>query len=79
MVPRITPYGAVKEIGGSKILLEDGEKRIFFDFGKPFGRYGRFFDGVFVKQRSARGILDFLSLGICPPCVAYYGKTLFPL
>jgi len=78
MVPRITPYGAVKEIGGSKILLEDGEKRIFFDFGKPFGRYGRFFDGVFVKQRSARGILDFLSLGILPPLRGLLRKDLIP-
>ncbi len=58
----LTCYGGVGEIGGNKILLEFGERRVLFDFGKCFGRYGRFFDGVFIKDRVGRGLLDPLSL-----------------
>ncbi|MGA3191794.1 MAG: hypothetical protein ABSD73_04670 [Candidatus Bathyarchaeia archaeon] len=28
-------YGGVNEIGGNKILIKDGDTRIFFDFGMP--------------------------------------------
>jgi hypothetical protein len=51
----ITLYGGVNEIGGCKILVEDGEARIFLDFGRAFGRYSDYFDGVFVRERTARG------------------------
>jgi len=78
MSVKITAYGGVGEIGGNKILLENKEQRIFFDFGKPFGRYGAYFDGVFVKQRSARGLLDFLALGILPPLRGLLRKDLIP-
>ena len=46
----ITGHGGVNEIGGNKLLLEAGERRIFCDFRKPFGRSGSFFAGVFVRQ-----------------------------
>jgi predicted metal-dependent RNase len=29
----LTFYGGVNEIGGNKILLKDGDTRVFFDFG----------------------------------------------
>ena len=35
---KLTFYGGVNEIGGHKILLEDGEKRLFLDFGFPYKR-----------------------------------------
>lgn len=35
-------YGGVGEIGGNKILLEDGDTRVFLDFGKSFGQEGEF-------------------------------------
>ena len=75
---RITVYGGAGEIGGNKILLEDGETRIFFDFGKPFGRYGAYFDGVFVRQRNARGLLDYLSLGMLPPLRGLLREDMIP-
>lgn len=31
---KLTFYGGVNEIGGNKILLEDGDVRVFFDFGQ---------------------------------------------
>ena len=30
---RLTFYGGINEIGGNKILLEDGNHRLFLDFG----------------------------------------------
>ena len=79
MKPKVTCYGAVGEIGGNKILLEDGENRIFFDFGKAFGRYGDFFDGVFLRERVSRGLLDALSLGLVPPLRGVLRDDLIPV
>ena len=74
----ITLYGGVNEIGGCKILIEDGETRIFLDFGRAFGRYSDYFDGVFVRERTARGMLDVLSLGLIPPLEGLYRDDLIP-
>ena len=32
----ITFYGGVNEIGGNKILVEDGDTKLFLDFGMSF-------------------------------------------
>jgi ribonuclease J len=32
----LTFYGGVDEIGGNKVLLEDGDARVFLDFGQSF-------------------------------------------
>ncbi|HUS71362.1 MAG TPA: hypothetical protein VM075_11390 [Anaerolineae bacterium] len=32
----VTCFGGVSEIGGNKILLEDGNTRLLFDFGTSF-------------------------------------------
>jgi predicted metal-dependent RNase len=34
----LTFYGAVNEIGGNKILLEDKDAKLFLDFGMSFGQ-----------------------------------------
>lgn len=75
----ITCYGGVCEIGGSKILVEDGDIRVFLDFGKAFGRYSDYFDGVFTKERSTRGLLDALALGLLPPLEGLYRDDLVPV
>ena len=77
--PSVTCFGAAGEIGGNKLLLEDGERRIFFDFGKSFGRYGDFFDGVFLRERVARGLLDALSLRLIPPLRGVLRDDLVPV
>lgn len=76
---RLTCFGGVEEIGGNKILLESGERRVLFDFGKGFGRYARFFDGVFIKDRVGRGLLDPLSLGLIPPLRGLLRDDLIPV
>jgi len=77
-MPTLTCYGAVGEIGGNKMLLEDGPRRVLFDFGKAFGRYGAFFDGVFIKERVGRGLLDLLALGLLPPLRGLLREDLVP-
>ena len=75
---RITCYGSVSEIGGNKTLLEDGDLRLLFDFGKSFGRYGEYFDGVFAIERGVRGLLDALALGFVPPLRGLVREDLVP-
>ncbi len=79
MTVTITCYGSVNEIGGNKILLEYGERRVLFDFGKAFGRYGQYFDGIFAKERDARGLLDLLSLELIPPLRGLLRDDLIPV
>jgi len=79
MATIVTCYGGVGEIGGNKILLEDAGRRVLFDFGKAFGRYGAYFDGVFIKERVTRGLLDPLALGLVPPLRGLLREDLVPV
>jgi ribonuclease J len=75
MTVTITCYGAAGEIGGNKILLEDGDTRLFFDFGIAFGRQQDYFD-EFLRPRAARGLLDPAALGLIPPLEGLYRDDL---
>ena len=85
----ITCYGGVREIGGNKILLEDGAgrrdggddqgRRVLFDFGLSFGRHKVFFDGVLLKERAGRGLLDPIALGLLPPLRGLLREDLIPV
>ncbi len=37
----LTFYGGINEIGGNKILLEDKDTKVFFDFGKGFAEMSK--------------------------------------
>ncbi len=71
----ITFYGAVGEIGGNKILLEDGDTRILFDFGMSFGGRDDFFS-QFLRPRRLNGLGDLLELGLVPWIERLYRKDL---
>jgi ribonuclease J len=73
----ITCYGAVEEIGGNKILLEDGGTRVLLDCGVAFGRQGQYFNEL-LRPRATRGLLDPLSLGLLPPLEGLYRDDLTP-
>jgi ribonuclease J len=73
----LTCYGGVGAIGGNKILLEDGGARLFFDFGLDFGHAGMYFNEL-LRPRAARGLLDFLALGLLPPLEGLYRDDLAP-
>lgn len=68
-------YGGVSEIGGNKILLEDGDTKIFLDFGMSFGKRGLFFE-EFLTPRTSNGIGDFLELGLIPDLPGIYREDL---
>ncbi len=71
----LTFYGGVDEIGGSKILLEDQDTKIFLDFGMGFGSRGRFFE-EFLTPRTANGIGDFLAMDLIPDIQGVYRTDL---
>jgi len=77
MAISITCYGGAGEIGGNKILLEDGQVRLLLDFGTPFGRQERFFN-EYLRPRTARGLLDLMCLELIPPLEGIYGADLSP-
>jgi len=68
---KITFYGGVNEIGGNKILLEDGDTKIFLDFGMSFTQAGKFFS-EFLQPRKCGGIGDFLEFGLIPDLKGLY-------
>ena len=72
---RLTFYGGVKEIGGNKILLEDGGRRLFLDFGFPYKRHKQFYE-EYLKPRGGAGLLDPLAIGLLPPLEGIYRDDL---
>jgi len=74
---RLTCYGGAGQIGGNKILLEDGAARLFFDFGIPFGDRGRFFE-EFLNPRAGAGLLDVIEMGLLPPLRGLYRPDFIP-
>jgi len=55
-------YGGVDEIGGNRILVEDGDTRVFLDFGMSFSRHGMFFEEYLKPRYSCAGMKDLLEL-----------------
>jgi ribonuclease J len=72
---QLTFYGGVNEIGGNKILLEDGEDSLFLDFGFPYKRHKQFYE-EYLKPRSGAGLLDPLAMGLLPPLEGLYRDDL---
>lgn len=75
---KITFYGGVNEVGGNKILLDDGGTRILLDFGKGFSRRARFFE-EYLKPRSANGLVDFIEMGLIPDVEGIYRDDLLEM
>ncbi len=71
----ITCYGAIREIGGNKIRLEDSGSAIMLDFGKSFASENAFFD-EFLQPRTNSSLRDLLRLGILPPLPGIYRHDL---
>lgn len=64
--PTIQFLGGVREIGGNKILIEDGPDRILFDFGPSFDhRYEEFYLD-YLKPRSTSPVRDLLEFDLLP-------------
>ena len=65
----LTFYGGVNEIGGNKILLEDGDTKVFFDFGMSFGSKKMFYSPPFLSPKSEKSLQE---LGILPKLEGVY-------
>jgi ribonuclease J len=70
---KLTAYGGVSEIGGNKILLEDGDTRIFLDFGKSFSAESKYFNGG-ISPRMVNGIGDYLEFDMLPRLEGLYAE-----
>ncbi|MFH1002646.1 MAG: MBL fold metallo-hydrolase [Chloroflexota bacterium] len=71
----LTFYGGVNEIGGNKILLEDGGRSLLLDFGFPYKRHKQFYE-EYLRPRSGAGLLDPLAVGLLPPLEGLYRADL---
>jgi ribonuclease J len=72
---KLTAYGGVFEIGGNKILLQDGDTKIFLDFGVSFNAEAEYFNGT-ISPRKVNGIGDYLEFGILPRLEGLYAHEL---
>ena len=72
--PRITFLGGVREIGGNKIVIEDGPDRILFDFGPSFSpQFERFYVN-FLAPRSTSPVKDLLEFDLLPRIEGLYSQ-----
>ena len=58
----LTFYGGVNEIGGNKILLQDRDVKVFFDFGMSFALKKQYYSPPFLSPKSEK---VYKSLGFC--------------
>jgi ribonuclease J len=65
----LTFYGGVNEIGGNKVLLQDGDTRVFFDFGMSFAMKKQYYSPPFLSPKSERSLQE---LGILPKIEGIY-------
>ncbi len=72
--PTVRFYGGVREIGGNKILIEDGPDRILFDFGPSFDpRYEEYYLD-YLQPRSTSPVKDLLEFQLIPWIPGLYSR-----
>ena len=54
----LTFYGGVDEIGGNKILLQDRDTKVFFDFGMSFAMKKKFYSPPFLSPKSEKSLQE---------------------
>jgi ribonuclease J len=73
VVVEITCYGGVNEIGGNKILVEDGDTRVFLDFGAGFSDGSEYFSAG-IEPRRVNGAGDYFEFGLLPELRGLYSE-----
>ena len=71
--PRLTFYGGVNEIGGNKILLEDKDAKILFDFGTGFSDGLEYFSAG-IDPRGVNGLGDYFEFDLMPKIKGLYSQ-----
>jgi len=72
--PTIRFLGGVHEIGGNKILVEDGPDRILFDFGPSFSPHVEEFYVDYLQPRSTCRAKDLLEFDLIPRLTGLYSR-----
>jgi ribonuclease J len=72
-VTDLTCYGGVGQIGGNKILVEDGDARIWLDMGSPFN-FGSDYFTEYLLPRDRFGLRDYFALGLLPKLPGLYSS-----
>ena len=72
--PTIRFLGGVREIGGNKILIEDGPDRILFDFGPSFSPRVEEFYVDYLQPRSTSRAKDLLEFDLVPRIPGLYSR-----
>jgi ribonuclease J len=70
----VTFLGGVREIGGNKILIEDGPDRILFDFGPSFSPQMEEYYVDYLQPRSTSPVKDLLEFDLLPRVPGLYSK-----
>ena len=73
MLPRLTCFGGVGEIGGNKFLLEDRDTKVFLDFGAGFSEGSDFFDSS-ISPRGVNGAGDLFEFDLLPKVRGLYSE-----
>jgi len=68
-VASLSFYGGVGEIGGNKILLKDGDVKVFLDFGMSLSLRRQYFSTPFLSPKNVKSLLE---LGILPKLKGVY-------
>ena len=71
----LTFYGGVNEIGGNKVLLEDDEVSVFFDFGQSF-TFGADYFYSWLMPRALDGLADYFEFNLLPRLSGLYAKEM---
>jgi ribonuclease J len=69
----LTFHGGVNEIGGNKILLEDGGTRLWFDFGQSFTMGSGYFLN-YLQPRRGNGLKDYFEFNLLPRVEGLYAE-----
>ncbi len=70
----ITFLGGVREIGGNKILIEDGPDRVLFDFGPSFSPRMEQYYVDYLQPRTASPVQDLLEFDLLPRVEGLYSR-----
>ncbi len=72
--PTIRFLGGVREIGGNKILIEDGPDRVLFDFGPSFSPRIEAYYVDYLQPRSTSLAKDLLEFDLIPRVSGLYAR-----
>ena len=71
----LTFHGGVNEIGGNKILLQDGDTRVWLDFGQSFTLGQDYYTG-WLRPRGINGLGDYFEFDLLPQLPGLYAEKM---